>query len=215
MDCAVTDREILMIDRVLQLPVFDRMFCDAFSEGRSIYKEFLQSAFLGSMLIAISAQLSVHFGIVPFTLQTSAIFLVVYELGVNRGTAAVLMYLLEGAAGLPVFQHFSSGIMAFAGPTGGYLLGFVPMAYTFGSLLEVFGTSEAFKTRNVSFLLLIFAEITATIVDYVFGCAQLLMFVPLKAVYAVGVQPFLFTGIAKVTLAAVIMKSSLCSQRSK
>lgn len=215
MDCAVTDREILMIDRVLQLPVFDRMSCDAFSEGKSIYIEFLQSAFLGSMLIAISAQLSVHFGIIPFTLQTSAIFLVVYELGVNRGTTAVLMYLLEGAAGLPVFQHFSGGIIAFTGPTGGYLLGFVPMAYTFGSLLEVFGTPQALKTRGTSFLLLILAEIAATVVDYIFGCAQLLAFVPPEAVYAVGVQPFLLTGIAKVTLAAVIMKSSICSRRSR
>ena len=81
----------------------------------------------GSALIAAAAQVSVPFYPVPMTLQTLAVLVVGLTLGPRLGAAAVVAYLAEGAAGLPVFANFSNGA-AFAGPTAGFLVGFVPMA---------------------------------------------------------------------------------------
>ena len=63
--------------------------------------------------------------LVPFTLQTFAVFCALELLGGRRGTLAVAVYLLMGAAGLPVFSGFRGGAGALLGPTGGYLLGFL------------------------------------------------------------------------------------------
>lgn len=84
-----------------------------------------------SLFIAIFAQVSVPFFPVPMTLQTLAILLVGFTLGARLGTAAVAAYLLEGAAGLPVFANFSNGA-AFAGPTAGFLIGFLGLAFIAG-----------------------------------------------------------------------------------
>ena len=67
---------------------------------------------------------------VPFTLQTFAVFLAVGLLGGKRGTIAVLIYILLGAIGLPVFSGFKGGIGALLGTTGGYIIGFVFAALT-------------------------------------------------------------------------------------
>lgn len=187
-------------------PQFYQVILYTLGEYKEYCKDFLKSIFLGSLFIAISAQLSVNFGLIPFTLQTSAIFLVVYKLGISRGTAAVLLYLLEGAAGAPVFQNFSGGILAFAGPTGGYLFGFVPMAYVFGYILKIFKNSKI--SLDHLFLLLVFAEAIAAIVDYVFGYTQLLAFVSPETAFKVGILPFLFTGMMKIILTAMFIKGS-------
>ena len=75
-------------------------------------------------LIAVCSWISVP-APVPFTLRTFGVFCVLGILGGKRGTAAVLLFLLLGAAGLPVFAGFNGGIGALLGATGGYLLGFV------------------------------------------------------------------------------------------
>ena len=73
--------------------------------------------------MAVCAWISVP-GPVPFTLQTMGVFLAVGLLGGRLGSLAVGAYLLLGAVGLPVFSGFSGGVASFAGPTGGYLVGF-------------------------------------------------------------------------------------------
>lgn len=70
---------------------------------------------------------------VPFTLQTFGIILTGLILGWKKGSAAVLVYLALGAAGLPVFSGFTGGIGSFAGVTGGFLIGFVPLAALCGA----------------------------------------------------------------------------------
>ena len=78
-------------------------------------------------LLAVCAWISIPTA-VPFTLQTMGVFLAVGILGGRLGTMAVGVYLLLGAAGLPVFSHFTGGIGALTGATGGYLLGFLLIA---------------------------------------------------------------------------------------
>lgn len=84
-----------------------------------------------SWLIAVAAQISVPMMPVPMTFQTLAILFVGFSLGARMGAAALVAYLAQGAAGLPVFANGMNGI-AFFGPTAGFLIGFVGMAWIAG-----------------------------------------------------------------------------------
>lgn len=77
-----------------------------------------------AVIMAICSWISIP-AAVPFTLQTFAVFLTVTLLGGRRGTMAVLLYILLGAIGIPVFQGFNGGIGVLLGQTGGYIIGFV------------------------------------------------------------------------------------------
>lgn len=85
----------------------------------------------GSLFIAIAAQVSVPMFPVPMTLQTLAILIVGLTFGARLGAVTVLAYLAEGAMGLPVFANLGTGA-AFFGPTGGFLVGFVGLAWLVG-----------------------------------------------------------------------------------
>ena len=86
----------------------------------------------GSLFIALAAQISVPFFPVPMTLQTLAILIVGLSFGARLGAVTVLAYLAEGAAGLPVFANMGAGLPYMMGPTAGFLLGFIAMAYVAG-----------------------------------------------------------------------------------
>lgn len=90
----------------------------------------------GSVFVAICAKIQIPASPVPWTLQTFGVTLVGATLGSRRGAAAMAAYLLEGAAGLPVFALPISGIGYFAGPTAGYLLAFPLAAFVVGALAE-------------------------------------------------------------------------------
>lgn len=85
----------------------------------------------GSLFIAVAAQISVPMLPVPMTLQTLAILIVGLSFGARMGAATVLAYLVEGALGAPVFANGGNGA-AFVGPTAGFLVGFVGMAWLVG-----------------------------------------------------------------------------------
>ncbi|MGI3186888.1 biotin transporter BioY [Nioella aestuarii] len=89
----------------------------------------------GSAFIAVAAQISVPMLPVPMTLQTLAILMVGFAYGSRLGALTLLAYLAEGAMGLPVFANGMNGL-AFAGPTAGFLLGFVAMAWAAGFAAE-------------------------------------------------------------------------------
>ena len=91
-----------------------------------------------SLVVALSAQVAIPlpFTPVPVTLQTLAVLLAGCLLGSGRGALAVIAYIGEGAAGLPVFSGGRGGIVHLLGPTGGYLLGFLAAAYLAGLLAE-------------------------------------------------------------------------------
>ena len=78
------------------------------------------------VLLVVCSWASIAIGsIVPFTLQTFAVFCTMLLLGGWRGTFAIAVYILMGAIGLPVFSNFRGGLGALLGPTGGYILGFL------------------------------------------------------------------------------------------
>ncbi len=87
---------------------------------------------VGTALITLAAKINVPTWPVPVTLQSFAIAALAAAFGARIGTATVALYLLEGAAGLPVFAGATAGIPYLMGPTGGFLLGFLPMALIIG-----------------------------------------------------------------------------------
>jgi biotin transport system substrate-specific component len=155
----------------------------------------------GSLLIGLCAQVKIllPFGPVPVTGQTFAVLMIGALLGSRRGCLAVLAYLAEGAAGLPVFA-FGGGAAVLAGPTGGYLVGFLPAAYITGSL------AQRGWDRRMATTVLAMALGNAAI--YACGLSWLCCLMGISsAVLTVGVYPFVVGDLLKIVLAAILLPS--------
>lgn len=150
----------------------------------------------GSLLIALLAQVSivVPFSPVPITGQTLGVLLVAMALGRLKGALTVGAYLLEGAAGLPVFANGAGGAQHLAGPTGGYLAGFLVAAYVVGWL------AERSWDRTIGRSLVAMAVGTAII--FMCGASWLALFVGWENTAAMGVYPYLPGGLVKICIAA-------------
>ena len=93
---------------------------------------------LGAVVIAVCSWISIP-AAVPFTMQTFAVFFVLLFLGGRRGTGSILVYVLLGAVGMPVFAQFTSGLGVLLGSTGGYIAGFILTGLIYWLVTEVFG----------------------------------------------------------------------------
>ena len=133
---------------------------------------------------------------VPVTLTNFAIYIAVYVLGLKAGTVSCLIYLCLGAAGLPVFSAFSGGIGKLAGPTGGYLIGFLFLALIQGALMRRFSGKNTAAVAGM---------ILGTAVCYLFGTVWLAgqMHLTFQAALAAGVIPYLPGDTVKIILAAL------------
>lgn len=87
-------------------------------------------------LICIAAPFTIPVGAVPVSLGTFAVYLSGGVLGGKRGAAAVVVYILIGAVGLPVFTGFCGGIAKLLGVTGGYIIGYIPCALISGAVFD-------------------------------------------------------------------------------
>ncbi len=159
---------------------------------------------LAAVLMALCSWISLNLGPVPFTLQTFAVFLVIAVLGGKRGTLAVVVYLLMGAVGLPVFANFSGGIGALLGTTGGYILGF------FGSALVMWAMEAAFGRKT---WVLALSMALGLLVCYAFGTAWFMLVYartsgPVGLAAALGwcVIPYLVPDLVKIVLALLLSK---------
>ncbi|QLB42242.1 MULTISPECIES: biotin transporter BioY [Mannheimia] len=161
---------------------------------------FWLKTFIGATLLAIFAQISVPMYPVPITGQTLALTVVGFAMGRKAATAAVLLYLFEGAIGLPVFAGGASGFHHFFGPTGGYLLGYIPTAYFLGYYSD--------KGVLNSFWKSLFVALIASVITFAFGLAQLSFFVPEGTVLQAGLYPFILGGVIKALLASVLVSPS-------
>lgn len=157
-------------------------------------------AFIGSMLIAIFAQITVPLKPVPITGQTLALTVVGFALGRKAGTAAVLLYLFEGLIGLPVFANGNAGLGVLLGPSGGYLIGYVPTAYVLGYFSDKGVLNSFWKSSLVALF--------ASIITFAFGLAQLSLFVPADKVLELGFYPFILGGVIKAFLASLLVVPS-------
>ncbi len=99
----------------------------------------LVSIALMAAVLAVISPLSVAVGPLPFSLGTLGIYLSAAILGAKRGTTAVGLYLLIGLIGVPVFAGFAGGVPHLIGPTGGFLMGYLPCTALSGLLISRFG----------------------------------------------------------------------------
>ena len=116
--------------------------------GTDIKKMAFASLFAALIAVGAYIKIPIPFSPVPITLQVFFIFLAGAMLGARWGTLSVIVYLLLGIVGLPVFSGGASGLGVLLGPTGGYLIGFVVAAFLVGTLCEKKGTSNFFIKRT-------------------------------------------------------------------
>lgn len=164
--------------------------------SRSIQTYAMVSTALMTAVTCILAPLSVPIGPVPISFTNLAIYLSLYLLDWKRGTLSYFLYLLIGFAGLPVFSGFTGGVAKLAGPTGGYIVGFIPMAIIAGIVID------HCQKRWIQLL----GMIVGTAICYALGTAWFCMQAgyTISAALAVCVFPFIPADLIKMLIAMTI-----------
>lgn len=171
----------------------------------------------GSVFIALAAQVSVPMVPTPMTLQTLAILIVGFAYGARMGAVTLLAYLAEGAAGLPVFAN-GLNVVAFAGPTAGFLIGFVGLAWLAGLAAD----------RGVKGVVgLSLAGIAASALLYLPGVAWPMgvagavgieagwVGLPADKIWAGFVAPFLIGDAVKAVIAALVVTGGWAALKNR
>ena len=136
--------------------------------------QMVQTALFSGILCVLSPfTVPVPMSPVPFSLATVAVYLAGVLLGVKKSVLCILIYLLLGAVGLPVFSGFSGGIGVLLGPTGGYLFGYLPCALVVGWLADIKSHYTSVGKRR--FARYVFAMAVGTLICYLFGTVWFLM----------------------------------------
>lgn len=148
---------------------------------------------LGSLFIAICAQITIYLPLVPVTMQTFAVLTVGAAFGMRLGAATVVFYLLQGVIGLPVFAEFNNA--AGVTFTWGYLGGFVLAAALVGWLAE--------RGYDRGVLSMFGVMVLGSAVVYIPGLLWLAQYTGYDKVLELGLYPFLWGDLLKAALAAV------------
>lgn len=163
---------------------------------------------LFAAIIGILAQVAIPlpFG-VPITGQTLAIGLAATILGSRHGTYSSILYIAMGAVGIPVFSQMTSGVGIIVGPTGGFIVGFIPTAYLIGKYLE----KTSFTVMNA-----FIANVIGMFVTLIFGTVWLKFVADLTwtAAFLGGFAPFIVVGLIKAFLASwigIVVRKRLAS----
>jgi biotin transporter BioY len=152
-----------------------------------------------SLLTALAAQIVIPAGPVPITGQTFAVLLTGALLGSRMGAAALVLYLIEGACGLPFFYGGSSGLPHLFGPTGGYLVAFPAAAFITGAFAE-HGWDKRFPTA-------VAAMAVGSLIILLAGWAwfSLITNTPPVPAFVLTIKPHIIGDIIKVLLAAATL----------
>ncbi len=152
------------------------------------------------LFIAISAQLSIDLpkdvSAVPITGQSFAVLIIAHVLKEKWASLAVLLYLLLGIIGVPIFSDFSSGIESFTGPSMGYLIGFILAAIVTGRLAA---------KGEAKFSSLLVQITLGTVVILVCGYLGLFRFLDPSEAFIKGVKPYLLGAFVKIMLAVILL----------
>ncbi|MBB5347870.1 biotin transporter BioY [Desulfoprunum benzoelyticum] len=157
-------------------------------------------ASLLAALIAVGGYIAIPVGPVPIVLQNLFVLVAALLLGSRWGAAAVAVYLLAGACGLPVFAGGGGGLGHLFGPRGGYLFGFLIAAWVVGRI------SESFRQRPVAEIV---AMVVGSLIIYAVGVPwlQMLLGLSLGKALAIGMYPFVPGDLIKIAAAYAIVKS--------
>jgi biotin transport system substrate-specific component len=151
---------------------------------------------IGSLLLTISAKIQVPFWPVPMTMQTFVVLVLGVAYGWRLAAATVLLYLAQGALGLPVFAA-GGGPAYMAGPTGGYLVGFLLAAVAVGWLAER-GWARSWTSTLAAMLI-------GTAIIFACGIAWLSTLIGLPQAIDAGLKPFLLSEAVKIALATALV----------
>lgn len=151
-------------------------------------------------LMCILGPMSVPIGPIPISLTNLVIYLTVYLLGTKKACISYLVYMLLGAVGLPVFSGFAGGVGKLAGPTGGYLVGFIFMTVICGVIME------RFQRKAIPTWL---GMVLGTLVAYLFGTVWFVVQTQSAIMYALTacVFPFIPFDLIKITIAILLGKA--------
>ena len=162
--------------------------------------------FFGSIILAISAKIKIPFYPVPMTMQTFVVLFLGISFGYKIGLATVILYLLEGIVGLPVFSNSPErgvGLVYFTGPTMGYLIGFLSACF-FASFI---------KSQDNYFLIFIKLILSVSTI-YILGVLWLGTLIGWdKPIIQLGVMPFLLAEIFKIALLVLLTKKIIKFRR--
>jgi len=152
---------------------------------------------LMAAVICILGPLSIPVGLIPVSFTNLAIFLTIYILGTKNAVMSLLIYILIGLTGAPVFSGFSGGLSKLLGPTGGYIIGFIFMAIISGIFIDNFINK---------WILCVLGMVLGTFACYTSGTLWLAyqadMTIP--AALGVGVLPFITGDIVKILFVAIM-----------
>lgn len=152
---------------------------------------------LMAAILCVTMPISIPIGPVPISLGNLMIFIMLYIVGMKNATIASLVFVLLGAIGLPVFSGWQGGFGKLAGPTGGYIIGWIPCALVAGYFIDHWAKKV--------WLCIIGCEL-GNIVLYVLGTVWLSVSAHMDfgAALAVGVTPFIIEDFAKVCVAVAL-----------
>lgn len=166
------------------------------SQSKLTIRQMAVIAFM-SALTCILGPMSIPIGAVPVSFTNFVIYLAVYLLGTKAGSISYCIYLLIGLAGFPVFSGYSGGLSKLAGPTGGYLIGFIFMALISGFFI---------RKSNGTVWISILGMAVGTLIAYLFGTVWFMIQASCTLWYAltVCVFPFLAGDAIKIIAASKI-----------
>ena len=167
---------------------------------RNRTRRLCQIAVITAVLCLISPiVIPLPFTPIPISLTTLAIMIAGSLLGALDGTVAVVIYIILGLVGLPVFSGFRSGLVVLAGPTGGFLIGYPLLSFISGFLKKRIKSKKTF----ISYIL---SNTVANLLLYIVGCGWYVIYA--KVTFGIAlmatVVPFLLGDIIKILLASVI-----------
>lgn len=165
------------------------------SKNQNITEQLLLSV-LGTSLLAFASQLNIPMQPVPLTFQSATVLFIGLIFGSRLGTRIVASYLLAGFCGIPIFANASFGLATLLGPTGGYLIGFLPAVFITGWLTENGFAKNMFSAFA--------ASIAGASMIFILGYLWLAQFIGWHTAYLVGVKVFLFTESIKLMVAAAV-----------
>lgn len=148
-------------------------------------------------IICIVSPFSLPLGAIPISLATFAVYIAACTVDVKTSVCSVIIYILLGAAGLPVFSNFGGGFHIISGVTGGYILGYIPCALIIGLLVKKFGSRKWIYPASM---------MLGTLACYFLGTIWYMMQTNSGVISALAVciLPFLIGDIIKISAASVI-----------
>lgn len=175
------------------------------SKGKNnIYAFILCALFAALTAVGAMIQIPLPFTPLPVSLATLSVMLAAGLLGPRYGSLAISVYILIGAIGIPVFSNFSGGVGIIAGPTGGYIIGYIAMTFVSGLLIHKKSTKET----GVSRIGVILALALGNIVLYTIGTAWFIFQTNTQLIPALTmcVIPFLPGDLLKILASSLLIQ---------